>query len=170
MKAIYLFIRGICLIFIGLGKLIAFLFYGLYYDLEHKMLRAKYWEDRVLCITAISIYGGAMMLWLPLWLSFLYHDFTYMCLMMITGCLVWITGGVGIGDAYKNTSKEDKIDLDDLMWGYKDYIPNAKSVKRISLDEDDPDFKQGMKEVNNHLNPEKNWEKRLKNAPALIKK
>jgi hypothetical protein len=168
MKAIYFFIRGVCLVFIGLWKLIAYIFYHFYYNMEQKMMRSAFWEDRVMCMTGIVLFMGGMIVWLPLWLSFLCHNFDWMCLSLATATVVMIPGICGLYYGYEHTKYDGRIDMQDLTWGYKEYMPATK-VKQLAA-EDDPDFKAGMAEVDEHLDTDSNWEKRLKNAPAIRRK
>lgn len=77
-----------------------------------------------------------------------------MCLTFIPfGCALWYTNHED-GDGFWI---DGEVRSDDIKWGAK-----VESKPKTKIDEGDPDYRASVRELENDLNQEKHFDKRLK--------
>lgn len=168
-KAIFWIIKSIAYVFIGIANLTAILYYRIPKALKIQFLRSKYFEERILLVIGIVVFMGLFFLVPPIFLWLKFHDDNWLFLLFASGAATGVPMGCGLYYANHVPNKYGKVfvprevEREKITWGANTYIP-AANVHAISVDKNDPDFRKGMVEVEEHLDEEKNWEKRLKGA------
>jgi hypothetical protein len=151
MKAFYVFVRIIATPFILLFKLSKILCVDMFEALKRVLLRSKYWEERIVLILAIIILGPVLWWGLPItfaalfglnWLWGLWASAAFT--MFYSLALYEVNHNTGDYNSYK-FSIEGEVNWKDVKWGYD--VELKKAVKKIEVDEHDPDYIEGKKEV-----------------------
>jgi len=163
-KAIFWVIKSIAYIFIGIGNLIALLYYRFPKAMKIQFLRSKYFEERILLVIGIVAFMAIFFIGPPIFLALKSHNPNWFFLLFATGTAT----GIPMGAALYYANHRDghgvfvpgEVDFEEITWGANTYIP-ASNVHAITVNKDDPDFRKGMVEVEEHLDEGKNWEKRL---------
>lgn len=88
MKAIYFIVRIIATFFIAIWKAIKFIFNDVYILLREKMLRSKYWEQRILlAMSAIALITIASFS-LPVLFAIIFNNSLWLFLSPLTSLIV----------------------------------------------------------------------------------
>jgi hypothetical protein len=163
-KVIFWIIKAIAYVFIGIAKLTVILYYKIPKALKIQFLRSKYFEERILLVIGIVIFMGIFFLSVPIFLCFKFHDENWLFLLFASAVTTGVPMGYGLyyANHYQGNKRyvPGEVELEKISWGANTYIPDSHS-HAITVDKDDPDFRKGMVEVEEHLDEEKNWEKRL---------
>jgi len=119
-------------------------------------------------IAGVVVYMGIFVLSVPIFLWLRFNDANWLFLLFASAAATGIPMSCGLYYANHNNYGSGvyvpgEVDIGKVSWGANTYIP-ASNVHRISVDENDPDFQNGMVEVDNHLDEKKDWDKRLNAA------
>jgi hypothetical protein len=144
MKIIYFGVRLIAMLFIGIGKLIKFFFWDMFYYTLKAVKLSKYWEQRILGITAITILFCLYYAWLPVYLMILFKDPACLFLLMFS----WVFTIAPYKAMSVCFETESSFDFSKVTWGAGFEI---KKIKKVEYDSTDPDYIEARKELDEYL-------------------
>jgi hypothetical protein len=161
-KVIFWIVKAIAYIFIGTAQLFALVYYKVPKAIKIQFLRSKYFEERILLVVGIVIFMGLFFLVPPIVLVLKFKDLDWLFLLFATGAAnIPMAFGLYYANHHNGHSSYVPGEVNDVSWGANTYIPDSHARALASETKNDPDFKAAMVEVDDHLNPEKNWNARM---------
>lgn len=143
MRVIYLLVRIVAAIIIGIGRLFYFIFYQQYGLLMNAWRKSNYYEQRILLTTIIVLDCAFWTALVPVGLSILTSHWEWLVLLMMApAAVIPALNGMDIGHFHKRTNK--------LRW-YPMIEPRRKNIRYAKVNEDDPDYRAAWKELNQYL-------------------
>jgi hypothetical protein len=140
MKAVYFVVRLIAGAVIVTAKAIAFLYWGIYHRLYLRIVKSKYWEQRILLSLAVVAWCPFLAIPIPFIVVSLTHSSFAWMLLVPMGCASLFPMLFACSDYV--SERDGKIPLDKVMW-HPEIGINKQKTKITVTDESDSNYKEG---------------------------
>lgn len=153
MKAIYFFVRLVAFVFIGIWKLIKFIHFDILVFLFRKLYCSKYWEQRIIYFTGIILYVIILISYIPMIFFLVFHESACFLISVLT-LLPCVGLSATTSDKTKEYSEEEFIQIGKVKW-HAEEVEKKSKKKVFKIDENDSDYIQAKKELDDYLRKKK---------------